>query len=118
MRGYNSSGSMPHPGDLRHRITIGMTENIINENGYPEPQETVICQVWASANDAGNQYYLSADAQNAENVVNFTIRYRSDIQPGMWVLFQKKKWKIEALTQYSYQKSYLVLKASVAEGVN
>ena len=26
---------VPHPGDLRHKIAIGVTTNVVNENGYP-----------------------------------------------------------------------------------
>ena len=36
MRGYKNFESDPHPGDLRHLVEIGYTENRINENGYPE----------------------------------------------------------------------------------
>ena len=43
MRGYKNFDSDPHPGDLRHLIEIGYTENAINENGYPEPTDVVVC---------------------------------------------------------------------------
>ena len=55
MRGYKNFDSDPHPGDLRHMIEIGYTENQINENGYPEPTDVVVCRVWAAVTDAGNQ---------------------------------------------------------------
>ena len=93
MRGYKNFEGNPHPGDLRHLVEIGYTENAINENGYPEPQDVVICRVWAAATDAGNQHYRAADVTNTEAVINFTIRYRSDIKPGMWVRFQNEKRK-------------------------
>lgn len=79
MRGYKSFDGTPHPGDLRHRVKIGYTKNVINSNGYPEPTDVVVCSVWASAIDAGNQHYRSADVMNTEQVINFTIRYRSDV---------------------------------------
>lgn len=41
MRGYKNFDSDPHPGDLRHMIEIGYTENQINENGYPEPTDAL-----------------------------------------------------------------------------
>ena len=34
MRGYKNFESNPHPGNLRHLVEIGYTENSINENGY------------------------------------------------------------------------------------
>ena len=71
MRGYKNFDSDPHPGDLRHMIEIGYTENQINENGYPEPTDVVVCRVWAAVTDAGNQHYRSADVMNTEAVINF-----------------------------------------------
>ena len=80
MRGYKNFEGDPHPGDLRHLIEIGYTENQINDNGFPEPIDKIVCRVWAAVTDAGNQAYRSADVKNTEAVVNFTIRYRKDIE--------------------------------------
>ena len=85
MRGYKNFESDPHPGDLRHLVEIGYTESRVNENGYPEPTDVVLCRAWAAVTDAGNQHYRAADVMNTEAVVNFTIRYRADIVPGILV---------------------------------
>ena len=53
-----------------------------------------------------------------EAVINFTIRYREDIKPGMWVRFQGDKWNISTLGEYSFKRTYLGLKASIAKGVS
>ena len=118
MRGYKNFEGTPHPGDLCHLVEIGYTENAINANGYPEPKDVVLCRVWASAIDAGNQHYRAADVMNTEQVINFTIRYRKDVKPGMWVKFQDEKWIISTLGEYSFKKTYLGLKASIAKGVS
>lgn len=118
MRGYKNFESDPHPGDLRHLVEIGYTENTINENGYPEPNDVVVCRTWASVVDAGNQHYRAADVMNTEQVLNFTIRYRSDIKPGMWVRFRNEKWDISTLGKYSFKRTYLGLKASLSKGVS
>ena len=118
MRGYKNFESNPHPGDLRNLVEIGYTENIINENGYPEPTDTVVCKVWAAATDAGNQHFRAADTVNSEAVINFTIRYREDIKPGMWVKFRDEKWIISTLGEYEFKRRYLGLKASIVKGVS
>ena len=118
MRGYKNFESSPHPGDLRHLVEIGYTENEVNEEGYPEPTDVVICKVWAAAVDAGNQHYRAADAMNTEAVINFTIRYRSDVKPGMWVRFQGEKWNISTLGEYQFKRTYLGLKATLPKGVS
>ena len=118
MRGYKNFESNPHPGNLRHLVEIGYTENSINENGYPEPKDVGVCKVWSAVTDAGNQHYRSADVMNTEAVINFTIRYREGIQPGMWVRFRDKKWFISTLGEYGFRRDYLGLKASLSEGVS
>jgi len=118
LRGYKNFDGTPHPGDLRHRVEIGYTESVVNENGYPDERDVVLCRVWASATDAGNQHFRSADVMNTEAVVNFTIRYRNDIKPGMWVRFHDEKWFISTLGEYGFQGAYLGLKASIAKGVS
>ena len=118
MRGYKNFESDPHPGDLRHLVEIGYTENSINANGYPEPKDVVVCKVWTACTDAGNQHYRAADVMNTEQVINFTIRYQSDIKPGMWVRFRGEEWDISTLGEYSFKRTYLGLKASLSKGVS
>lgn len=118
MRGYKSFGSNPHPGFLRNKVKIGYTVNTINKNGYPEETDVILCKPWAGVTDAGNQEYRSADAQNSEAVINFTIRYRNDVKPGMWVLFKGKKWIISTIGEFEFKNTYIGLKASIAEGVS
>lgn len=118
MRGYKSFDGTPHPGDLRHRIEIYRTENTINENGYPEANDVRVCRVWASVIDAGNQHYRAADSENTETVINFTIRYRKDVQPGMWVKFNNSRFKITTLGEYAFNRQYLGLKASLQQGIS
>ena len=70
MRGYKNFEANPHPGSLRHLVEIGYTENAINENGFPEPTDHVLCKAWAAVTDAGNQHYRSADVMNTEAVLH------------------------------------------------
>ena len=42
---------VPHPGDLRHKIAIGVTTNVVNENGYPVETDSVLHHVWAGVED-------------------------------------------------------------------
>ena len=118
MRGYKTFEGNPRPGALRHMIEIGRTENAVNENGYPVATDTIICRVWAAVEDAGNQHYRSADTVNTEAVLNFTIRWRADVKPGMWVRFDNEKWDISTLGEYGFKRTYLGLKASLSKGVS
>lgn len=118
MRGYKNFESEPRPGDLKHLIDIGHTENVINENGYPEEHDVVLCRVWCAPVDAGNQHYRAADSMNTDAVINFTIRYREDVKEGMWVRFRGKKWQISTLGEYGFKGDYLGLKANISKGIS
>ena len=108
----------PHPGELRHRIEIGKTENTVNKNGYPEPADTVVCTVWASVSDNSSRRIQTADSSVTEAGRLFVIRFRDDIQPGMWVRFLNEQWTIAVLDGYGYQRRYLELQAYRAKGVS
>ena len=118
MRGYKSFTGKPHPGDLRHKVKIGYTENVINENGYPIGKDVIVAEVWAAVDDAGNEDYRAADAKNTEAVLNIIVRYRDDFKPGMWVDFRKQRWRITTLGGFQYTDAYLGLKARRQDGVS
>ena len=75
MRGYKTFEGDPHPGDLKHLIEIGYTENRVNENGYPVEDDMVLYRVWASATDAGNQHYRAADDQRVAAVGEVVLAF-------------------------------------------
>ena len=56
---------MPQPGQLRHLVEIGQTVNGINENGYPAPEDSIICRVWAAVEDDSARCYFTVDSDNA-----------------------------------------------------
>ena len=41
--------NLPHPGELRHKVSIGKTENAVNANGYPEATDTRIMRSLAAS---------------------------------------------------------------------
>ena len=108
----------PKAGDLRHRITVGRTATTTNENGYPMETDTEVCKVWASARDAGYREFFEAASSNLEDVVNFTIRYRPDIEPGMWVEFEGQRREIVQVNGYDHQRDFLLLKAARRKAVS
>lgn len=107
----------PHPGELRNRIRIGRTVSEINANGYPAETDTVIATVWAGITDAASQYYHEADADNAQRGLSFSIRWRRDIQPGMWVEWNGKKYTITSIGEFDFKRRYMKLVTEAVEGV-
>jgi len=108
---------MPHPGDLRHMVTIGSTVNDVNENGYPEEAESVLCRVWAGMEDASGRWFESADAENAQRGIRFIIRWRSDVRAGMWVEYEGQRHTITEIGEYDFRRRYMQLTTERVEGV-
>ena len=108
---------IPHPGELRQLVEIGRTVHEINENGFPVETEQVICQVWAKTEDCDSRYFTSGDVENTERGIWFTIRWRSDVQPGMWVLWNGQKQIITEISEYDFKRRYLRLTTKAVKGV-
>lgn len=107
----------PHPGQLRHRITIGSTVSLLNDNGYPEDVEQATCTVHASIEDASGKWFYSADAETAQRGIRFVIRWREDVTPGMWVDYAGSRYTITDVGEYDFRRRYMQLKANRVEGV-
>lgn len=111
--------SIPHPGQLRHLVDIGRTVSVTNENGYPQETETVLCTVWAAMEDDSSRYTFAGQAESAQRGLCFVIRWRGDIQPGMWVMWNGEKQTITKLGEYDFKRRYLKLTTvSAVKGVN
>lgn len=109
---------IPHPGELRQLVEIGHTVHEINENGFPVETEQMVCQVWAKAEDCDSCYFTSGDTENTERGIWFTIRWRSDVQPGMWVLWNGQKQIITEIGEYDFKRRYLRLTTKAVKGVH
>ena len=111
--------NLPHPGELRHKVSIGKTENAVNANGYPEATDTVVCRVWAGiTDDASSRYFSSSGAENAQRGLNFVIRWRNDVKAGMWVMWNDEKQLITEIGEYDFKRRYMKLLTQSVKGVN
>lgn len=107
----------PHPGQLRHLVEIGRTVNAVNDNGYPVEADGTLCRVWASVEDDSSRYFIAGDAETAARGLCFIIRWRGDVQAGMWVRFRDEKHGITRLGEYDFKRRYLMLTTASAKGV-
>jgi len=89
-----------------------------NPAGFPVETEQVVCQVWAKAEDCDSRYFTSGDAENTERGIWFTIRWRNDVRPGMWVLWNGQKQIITENGEYDFKRRYLRLTTKAVKGVH
>ena len=113
-----AKSNIPHPGQLRHRVSIGKTENAVNENGFPVSTDTVLYTVWAGIEDASSKWFYASDADNAEKGLVFMIRWIDGIVPGMWIKWENQKHIITQTGAYDFKKRYLKLTTQRLNGGN
>ncbi|MBQ8708352.1 MAG: phage head closure protein [Succinivibrionaceae bacterium] len=102
----------PHAGQLRHRIEIGYTKNLVNESGYPESRNIVTASPRASIADVstGWVYRTIADADTPQFDTVFCVRYLRGVNTGMWVRWKGKLYTIVHIEQYDYKDRWLQLR--------
>lgn len=106
-------------GDLRHRITIQKVTYANNGNGFPVAgTPTVICTCWAAARDMSASKSFDAATDTFHSVTEFTIRYRTDVLEGMFILHNNDIYRIMQVNQGGYGREYLTLAASKIERVS
>ena len=66
---------------------------------------------------AGFDAFVAGDAETAVHGLCFIIRWRGDIQPGMWVRFWDEKHGITKLGEYDFKRRYLKLTTTSSKGV-
>ena len=98
-------------------LGVGRTVNTSNENGYPVEADKVVCRVWAGIEDDSSRYLIAGDAETAERGLCFIIRWRWDVQPGMWVRFRDEKHGITKLGEYDFKRRYLKLTTTSSKAV-
>lgn len=79
-------------GDLRHRITIQKYTTIITDNGFDEEKWTDYKTIWASMNNLFGKEFYAAKAVQAENTIEFVVRYSKDLG-----VLDSKEYRIKVL---------------------
>jgi len=84
-------------GRLRHRVSIKVeTLDYLNLDTYGQPTKTWtdVCTIWAAIEPLQGQEYHAAMRDNAEVKTRIRIRYRSDINRTMKVVYGSTEFEI------------------------
>lgn len=100
----------PNPGELRHRICIVSPVTHVSDNGYPVTEDEMVCAAWARVEQSGDSMNVENGVNAHAAALNFSIRWRDDIAPGMVVIFEGARYEITALGQFDFKKRYLGMK--------
>ena len=108
--GNKNWGKEPKPGELNQRIEIVSPVSETDDDGYPVMRDVPFLKAWAQVIQSGDSTNPEANANAQAGALNFAIRYRAGIKPGMVVLFDGGRYEIVAVGGYNFKKRFVGMK--------
>ncbi|NRT88531.1 phage head closure protein [Clostridium beijerinckii] len=109
--------------DLKERIIISKyLGEVQNENGFDEPTwDDTYYTCWSSFKQISGKEFISAKANNSENIVTFTVRYSNKtkvlLEVGATkkykVIYKEKDYDIIFCSDYNNLHQWIDIKAEV-----
>lgn len=83
-------------GKLRHRLTIlELSQEQDSDTGEMDETWTELATVWGSFEPYSTKDYIAAASTQEQTSARAVIRYRSDIEASMRILFRGKTYEIK-----------------------
>lgn len=95
-----------HAGQLDRRITIQTFGTTTDDFGEVVKSFTTLANVWAKVEEKRGNEGEESEQLVATKRVEFFIRYRSDINEQMRVIYNNETYKIEAILNADSRKSF------------
>lgn len=106
-----------NPGQLREAIEIWERGDRKDKAGYLAPHERKLFTLRARRTAASSREVWEAYAAKTRNVVNFQIRPREGIRPGMWVRHGGMWYEIIAVQPGSWINAPMTIKTTCKEAI-
>ena len=106
------AGDLKHPVDLLKPVTTTGEHNRRTTTYVKQNKDPVM----AAKSDVSGREFFQAHAVNAEDIVTFTIRYRSDIDTTWRVKHHSTTYGILEVNHLGYMQDYLRLKCRTVTG--
>lgn len=103
MRGYKA-------GDLRQIITLIRPDTTTGEHNRRTTVWTDVCQVYAKRQEVSGREFYAAHAVNAEDIVSFTIRYRTDVDSAWRIRQGTTTYNILEVNHLGEMRDYMTMK--------
>jgi len=98
-------------GEMRDRITLQKKKEqqgpIPNLKDYDDYKT-----IYSKARFLKGREFWSARASNSETTVEFTVRYRKDLDTSMRIIFDKRNFNIDGIIPLDNKKMYIAIMAS------
>lgn len=107
-------------GKYRHRITIQLRETVTNHNGFTADEWLNFHTCWAYVSGLSGQEFWAAQAVQAENTVNFKIRYSPYLEKlnskDYRLVFKDDVYNITSVDFVRFENKAVIIKAVKLEG--
>ena len=103
-------------GDLRHVVTLQKPGNTVNEKGRRITGWVDVATVRAGKADVSGREFYVAQAYHAEDVVTFTLRYRSDVTTQWRLKHHGAVYNILEVNHLGYMRDFMRLKCRLVTG--
>ncbi len=103
-------------GDLRHPVDLMKPVTTLDEHRRRNITYAKQATVYAAKSDVSGREFFAAHAVNAEDIVTFTIRWRSDIDTSWQVKHGSTTYNILEVNHLGYMLDYLRLKCRSVKG--
>lgn len=102
-----------NPGKLKHKITFQKHTCIEDSNHVSKDEWQDVCTVWCSMNNLFGKEYWSAKQYQAENTVEFIIRYGAykNLSVKDRINFNGKLFNISSIDNVKYENKFIKIKA-------
>jgi SPP1 family predicted phage head-tail adaptor len=109
-----------HAGQLDRRITIQSFTTTTDDFGQKNKSFGTLVTVWAKVVEAigtGNGEGNNGDMISATKRVDFFIRYRSDINEQMQIVYNNKTYKIHAIQSADAREAFQMIRCEYTDAV-
>lgn len=104
-------------GVFRHAIQLQKRTTVKDERGNAISSWETVAQTFAAVRDVSGRDFFAAAAHQVENVVTFTLRWRSGLTSDMRIVFAGAPYEIIQINHLGYNKrDFMSIKARVMQG--
>lgn len=96
---------------LRHKIAIQSRTEAKNAQHELIQTWTTLCEVYSAIKDTTSKETVLANQLQSETAVRFVIRYRSDIDSTMRIVYGSKTYQIDSVVDPNETRNELIIYA-------
>lgn len=103
-------------GDLRQSISFARMVAATDSKGNRRTVPQTFATCMAMVTDVSGRDFYAAQANQAQDIVTFGIRWREDVDTEHRLIFGGQTYKIEEINHLGYRRDFMQIKARLTRG--